>query len=265
MSSYAAVMSANFRTLLQYRTAAVAGFTTQIFWGFIRVMIFEAFFRSSTADQPMTVDEVTTYIWLGQAFIALLPWNTDRELDALIRSGLVGYELLRPVDLYNFWLARAIAYRTAPTLLRAVPLLALALLFFGMDLPASPAAGAAFVLSMMGALLISSAFTTLINVTMMWTVSGQGAAEHGGHRRDHLHRHDRADPLLPRLGPDDHQRPPVPRHRRHALPHLPRSHPHERHPAAPGAPAGLGGRARADWPVGAVARPATPRDAGRLR
>ena len=49
-----------------------------------------------------------------------------------------------------------------------------------MDLPASPAAGAAFVLSMMGALLISSAFTTLINVTMMWTVSGQGAAAMAG-------------------------------------------------------------------------------------
>ena len=115
MSSYAAVMSANFRTLLQYRTAAVAGFTTQIFWGFIRVMIFEAFFRSSTADQPMTVDEVTTYIWLGQAFIALLPWNTDRELSTLIRSGLVGYELLRPVDLYNFWLARPIGPRRSST------------------------------------------------------------------------------------------------------------------------------------------------------
>ena len=176
MSAYAAVLSANVRTLLQYRAAAVAGFTTQIFWGFIRVMIFEAFFRSSTAEQPMTVDEVTTYVWLGQAFIALLPWNTDRELHNLIRSGHVGYELLRPVDLYNLWLARALAYRTAPTLLRAVPLLALALLFFGMDLPASPAAGAAFVVSMMGALLISSAFTTLINVTMMWTVSGQGTA-----------------------------------------------------------------------------------------
>ena len=64
----------------------------------------------------------------------------------------------------------------APTLLRAAPLLTLALLFFGMDLPASPTAGAAFIVSMMGALLISSAFTTLINVTMMWTVSGQGAA-----------------------------------------------------------------------------------------
>ena len=66
MRAYAAVLSANFRTLLQYRAAAIAGFATQIFWGFI---------RSSTAAQPMNVDEVTTYVWLSQAFIMLLPWN----------------------------------------------------------------------------------------------------------------------------------------------------------------------------------------------
>ena len=90
MSAYGAVLSANFRTLLQYRAAAIAGFTTQIFWGLIRVMIFEAFFRSSSAAQPMTMDEVATYIWLGQAFIMLLPWNIDREIHNLIRSGFVG-------------------------------------------------------------------------------------------------------------------------------------------------------------------------------
>ena len=61
-----------------------------------------------------------------------------------------------------------------------MPLLTLALLLFGMGLPASPAAGLAFALSMVGALLISCAFTTLINVTMMWTVSGQGAANMAG-------------------------------------------------------------------------------------
>ena len=176
MRPYAAVLSANVRTLLQYRAAAIAGFTTQIFWGFIRVMIFEAFFRSSTAAQPMTVDEVVTYIWLGQAFIMLLPWNRDNQIHALIRSGLVGYELLRPVDLYNLWFARSLAFRLAPTMLRAIPLLTLALLFFGMDPPDSPAAGVAFVLSLVGALLLSCALTTLLNITIMWTVSGQGAA-----------------------------------------------------------------------------------------
>ena len=155
MRPYAAVLSANVRTLLQYRAAAIAGFTTQIFWGFIRVMIFQAFFRSSTAAQPMTVDEVVTYIWLGQAFIMLLPWNRDNQIHALIRSGLVGYELLRPVDLYNLWFARSLAFRLAPTMLRAIPLLTLALLFFGMDPPDSPAAGVAFVLFLVGALLLN--------------------------------------------------------------------------------------------------------------
>ena len=176
MTSYAAILSANFRTLLQYRSAAIAGLVTQVFWGLIRVMIFEAFYRSTTADQPMTLDEVITYVWLGQAFIMLLPWNLDRQIHALIRTGMVGYELLRPVDLYNLWLTRALAFRTAPTLLRVIPLLALALLFFGMGPPDSVAAGVAFWFSMIGAVLISCAFTTLLNITLMWTVSGQGVA-----------------------------------------------------------------------------------------
>ncbi len=179
MSSYAAILSANFRILLQYRAAAIAGLATQLFWGLIRVMIFEAFYRSTTADQPMNLDQVTTYIWLGQAFIMLLPWNLDRQIHDLIRSGLVGYELLRPVDLYNLWFARALAFRTAPTLLRALPILTLALLFFGMGPPDSVAAGVAFCLSMIGAVLISCAFTTLLSITLMWTVSGQGVASVG--------------------------------------------------------------------------------------
>jgi len=39
-----AVVSARYRTLLQYRAAAFAGFATQLFWGAIRLMILAAFF-----------------------------------------------------------------------------------------------------------------------------------------------------------------------------------------------------------------------------
>ena len=174
MISYWAVLSARFRALLQYRAAALAGLVTQVFWGLIRVMIFQAFFRSTTAEQPMELDDVLTYVWLGQALLALLPWNIDSELRTLIRSGGVGYELLRPVDLYAFWYCRALAWRTAPTLLRAVPLFAFAGVFMGMDPPASWAAAGAFAVSMVGALMLSSAITTLFNITMMWTISGEG-------------------------------------------------------------------------------------------
>ncbi len=48
MTPYLAVFSARIRMLLQYRAAAMAGMATQIFWGWIRVMIFAAFHRRRT-------------------------------------------------------------------------------------------------------------------------------------------------------------------------------------------------------------------------
>ena len=46
---YAAILGARFRMLLQYRAAAIAGLWTQIFFGLILIMIYEAFYRSSSA------------------------------------------------------------------------------------------------------------------------------------------------------------------------------------------------------------------------
>ena len=174
MSGYRAIFSARFRMLLQYRVAAVAGIGTQIFWGLILVMVLEAFYRSTTEPQPMTIEQVTTYVWLGQCFLLLLPWGVDRDIQALIRSGAVSYELLRPLDLYNHWYSRVLAYRSAPTLLRSLPLLPIAALFFGMQAPDSWGAAGACILAILGALLLSCAITNLLNITLLWTISGQG-------------------------------------------------------------------------------------------
>ena len=174
MSAYLAVLSARLRMLLQYRAAALAGMSTQLFWGLIRMMIFEAFYRSSTAVQPMTLPEVISYIWLGQAMFAMLPWSVDTEIRAKIRDGTVVYELVRPLDLYNFWFSRSLASRVAPTLLRAVPIFFAALLFFGLRPPPSPQAGAAWALATLGALLLSCALSTLINISLLWTIAGEG-------------------------------------------------------------------------------------------
>lgn len=176
MTAYWAVLSARFRALLQYRAAAVAGFGTQLFWGLIRVMIFEAFYRSTTSAQPMSYQEVVTYIWLGQALLALLPWNYDRDIQALVRSGNVAYELLRPLDLYWHWYARAVAWRVAPAVLRALPMFVVAGLFFGLQAPGSWASFGAWVISLVGALLLSAAITTLVNISLMWTIAGDGIA-----------------------------------------------------------------------------------------
>jgi ABC-2 type transport system permease protein len=181
---YLAILSARFRMMLQYRAAAVGGLFTQIFFGLMLLGIYEAFYRSTDRPQPMAFADVVSYVWLGQALLAMLPWNVDAEVRAMVRSGAVAYELCRPVDLYGLWYARSIAWRTAPTLLRAVPLCvfaAVVLPLIGLEewrlaAPPSMAAAGAFAAALACAVLLGSALSTLINISLIWTLSGEGAA-----------------------------------------------------------------------------------------
>lgn len=175
MSAYRAVFSARMRALLQYRTAALAGLTTQIFWGLIRTMILYAFYENATGPQPMDWRHVLSYIWLSQAFFALFPLRVDADVTAMIRSGNVAYELLRPVDLYNFWYARAVANRLAPTALRCLPILTVAALAGWLPWPGwvGLAGGIA---SLCLAALLSSAVTTLMTLSLFLTISGGGVS-----------------------------------------------------------------------------------------
>jgi ABC-2 type transport system permease protein len=169
--------------LLQYRVAAIGGIWTQIFFGLVLIGIYEAFYRSTTRRPPMAFEQIVDYVWLGQALLAMLPWNADSEVRAMVRSGAVAYELCRPVDLYGLWFARALASRTAPTVLRAVPLCmfasavlpAVGLGEWRLGLPPSAASAAAFVAAMACTLLLGCALSTLINISLLWTISGEGA------------------------------------------------------------------------------------------
>lgn len=182
MSGYLAIVAARFRSLLQYRAAALSGLFTQTFFGLVRIMILRAFYAASaTAAAPMALPHVTGYVWLGQATLLLIPWRGDEDVTEQIRTGNVVYELTRPLDLYGLWFARALAWRTAPVMLRMLPMFVLAMLVIPIFVPewglAPPPSLAAFVLWLpcfAGAVLISAALTTLMSVTLMWTVSGDG-------------------------------------------------------------------------------------------
>jgi ABC-2 type transport system permease protein len=168
--------------LLQYRAAAIAGIWTQFFFGIVLIMIYEAFIRASRSPSPMSLTQIVSYVWLGQALLGMLPWNADAEVRAMVRSGAVAYELCRPIDLYSLWYMRAIALRSAPTMLRAVPMVLIASL--GLPLiglsewqlrpPPTFASAVAFAGALVGALLLGCALTALINISLMWTISGDG-------------------------------------------------------------------------------------------
>lgn len=176
MSPYWAIFSGRLRMLLQYRIAALAGLGTQLFWGLIRVMAFETFYQSSTAQVPLSLEQTVDYIWLSQAFLMLLPIRLDSEIRTMVNSGSVAYELIRPLHLYSLWYARTIASCLAPTALRCIPLMLIAFFIFDMGLPSSPYSAIAFILSITSALLLSAALSNLLNVTLLWTLAGEGTA-----------------------------------------------------------------------------------------
>jgi ABC-2 type transport system permease protein len=178
MRAYWAIVSARFRMSLQYRSAALAGIVTQLFWGLISVMVFTAFYHSTTRPQPMALHEVIDYIWLGQALLLVLPMFYDNaEIAEMVRTGTLAYELLRPVDLYGFWYTRVIGTRVASVLLRAIPQFLLAGLFLGLEPPHSASAAAAWLAATVLAVVLSCAMVMVSWVSTLWHLAGDGVMQ----------------------------------------------------------------------------------------
>jgi len=184
MRPYLAYFAARFRVQLQYRAAALAGIVTQVFFGLVNIMVITAFYASSTGAQPLTVQEAVSYVWLAQALLLVLPFRVDQELTRLIRTGNVAYELARPVQLPLVWLARAIADRTAPVLLRAGPQLLFSVVLlrlFGwseiaLAAPASPAAGLLAGVSALAGAAVAATVGLVASATLFWTIAGTGTS-----------------------------------------------------------------------------------------
>ena len=147
-------------------------------------MVLGAFYGSAVSQPPMSFEAIVVYVWLGQVFLGLLPWSNDTELQELFTTGGVAYELLRPLDLYAFWFARTLAFRTAPTLLRAAPGLLFATLVLswtGLDewalgAPASIYHGVAFLFSFLSMVVLACSVSMLITISMFWFIEARGVA-----------------------------------------------------------------------------------------
>ncbi len=182
MKAYVGIMKARLKTFLQYRAAAFAGFLTQLFWGVLRISIMTTFIRADEAGSPMNLAQTVSYIWLGQAFLGLLPWNADRDVAAMVREGTLGYDLLRPLDFYSHWFARALGWRCGVTLLRSVILLSFTLIvlpLLGLDawklvLPNSLLRLGLWLVSLAMAMALSAGITVLINLSLIWFISSRG-------------------------------------------------------------------------------------------
>jgi ABC-2 type transport system permease protein len=161
---------------LQYRYAAIAGIATQVAFGLLFVFLYKALYASSHASttMPLNWSETLSYLWLVQAFLAIVPWRGDPLIAETIMSGAVGSELLRPCSLYSLWFARCLGTTAAAVALRCLPIFLLAPCLFPLRMPSAGMTWLLFATSLFLAFLLSAALKNLLHVGLFWTVSAEG-------------------------------------------------------------------------------------------
>ena len=179
MKGYFALFRTCFISGLQYRAAAWAGVCTQFFWGMINIMVFRAFYASSSSAAPMSLSQLASYIWLQQAFLSLVAvWSQDGELFDDIQKGGVAYALCRPYELSVFWFMRLLARRFSNVALRFAPVLAVACLLpsgYRLTPPAGAVGFGLFALSIILAGILMTVISLFMYVLTMVTLSAAGA------------------------------------------------------------------------------------------
>ncbi|WMB28731.1 hypothetical protein N1496_04540 [Streptococcus didelphis] len=130
MRTYLGIFKIRFISTIHYRTAALAGIMTQFAWGSLLILMFKTLYKHNSSAFPMTMKELSDYIWIQQALLNLFAiWIYDNSIFEDIISGQVAYQFARPIDLYNNWFANNLAMRLARTLLRCFLLFIIPFLF----------------------------------------------------------------------------------------------------------------------------------------
>lgn len=186
MSSYFGIFKMQFKGELQYRAKAISGILTQFFWGIMYICLYTAFIKDGQVN-GFTLSQMTTYVWLGQAFFALRYVGMGKNVSSEVVSGDVCYKFVRPINLYNLWYCEYLGEKLASTLLRFAPIIIIAFLLpggFNMTLPVSFVAFVLFLISLILGLFmvvaisifaINLLFKTLTPkgiITIVTTISG---------------------------------------------------------------------------------------------
>jgi ABC-2 type transport system permease protein len=178
MRKYLSFFRIRFANGLQYRSAAYAGMATQFAWGFMTLLMYWAFYNSGKNSFPMTFPQLSSYIWLQQAFLALfMAWLFENEIFNSITSGDIAYELCRPIDIFGMWFMRNMATRLAKMVLRSAPILIVAAFLptpFRISLPENPMSLFLFLISVTLGFLVMISFMMLIYISAFYTISPVG-------------------------------------------------------------------------------------------
>lgn len=177
MSGYIKYLKTELIMGLQYKAAAISGLCTQIFWGILYCLLYEAFYSHANIDS-ISFKEIICYVWLMQAFFSLIYIRVnDAEILEKIKSGTVAYELCRPYSLYFWWYVKLLSKKYAAVALRCLPVLVISVLLpkpYRLILPISLEAFILFIISLILGSFVVVGICMIIHSITFFTLESKG-------------------------------------------------------------------------------------------
>jgi ABC-2 type transport system permease protein len=162
-----------------YRTALYAGLATNLFFGLLRAALMIALYAGKTEVNQLTLQDAITYVGLTQGLIAFLMIFGSTDIMQTVYSGQIGSDLLKPINLYTFWLAKDAGKSLVNLAGRGVLFMLVYGLFFKIALPESIAQWILLLISLALCWLVSFSWRFLVNLAGFWSPDARGVARIG--------------------------------------------------------------------------------------
>jgi ABC-2 type transport system permease protein len=146
-SIYSAIASVGLKTFFQYNIWVWTQFVVQILSMFVFVYFWRAVYAGTDTLGGLTLQQTLNYILLARIIAPLVETRLIFHFGFLIRQGQLAVEFVRPIDLQARYFVEQMT-EFGVFLVQRLPLLLIAWLFFGLQLPSDPALWAAAFLSL---------------------------------------------------------------------------------------------------------------------
>ncbi len=176
MRLYIELARKSFQRQITYRSATIAGFITNLFFGMLRASVMIAVYGAQVSVAGFSRQDAITYTGLTQAIIGVMAIWGWFEVIKSIKTGEVASDLARPFDYYGFWLAQDAGRAFYQLLARGLTIMLAYTVFFNVTLPATIDQWLAVSISLMLGWLISFTWRFLVSVAAFWVTDAIGFA-----------------------------------------------------------------------------------------
>jgi ABC-2 type transport system permease protein len=179
MPLFFALARRSFQRHFSYRTAAIAGFFTNLFFGILRAALLTALYGAQTQVAGLSLEGAVTFTGLTQALIGIHSLFGWYEVMQSVYTGAVATDLLKPLGYFRFWLAQDAGRALAQWLLRGVTMMLVYALLYPVVWPKHVGQWLGLALALVMAWMLCFCWRFLINLAAFWSPSALGPIRFG--------------------------------------------------------------------------------------